>query len=278
MIAPAPDAGPVRQDGLETLYGPPAPRTLPRSRKWRQVIQLISGGADVQDVAAATSIAAENQMADVSNDPAVKHAVWLLTQIPIAARKDDFIAELKKFGLRINDRPTLMDVAAAMTEAVDRYVWKSGRRSDLGEMAQLTAVESLNAVAGRELPDLFAATSEKTKAALGGLGTVKQFAVLARDFFSRLSRRQLAYFLSRELSQHVGINSRFQTIRDHRDFEHALDLHCREASRIIKEFSGEWFSKHTYEGGITEAKAGRFAHVAFDKLRKELRHRGGAHA
>jgi hypothetical protein len=110
------------------------------------------------------------------------------------------------------------------------------------------------------------------------LGTVKEFAVLARDFFSRLSRRQLNYFLSRQLSQHVGVNSRFQTVREHRDFEAALDLHCREASRIIKEFSGEWFSKHTYDGGIDEAKAGRFAHVAFQKLREELRHRRSVHA
>jgi hypothetical protein len=155
---------------------------------------------------------------------------------------------------------------------------ESGGRTDLGEMAQLSAAESLNAVAGRELPDLFGATPDKAKAALGGLGTVKQFAVLARDFFARLSRRQLSYFLSRELSQHVGVNSRFHTIRDHRDFESALDLHCREASRIIKEFSGEWFSKHTHEGGINEAKAGRFAHVAFEKLREELRHRRDTHA
>jgi hypothetical protein len=251
--------------------------TLPGSRKWRQVVQLISGGSDVNDVAAATSAAAESQMADASNDAAVKHAVWLLTQIPVAARQENFASELRKLGLRVSDRPTLLEVAAAMTDAVDRHVGKAGRRTDLGEMAQLSAVESLNAVAGRELPDLFGATADKTKAALGGLGTVKQFAVLARDFFSRLSRRQLSYFLSRELSQHVGVNSRFQTIREHRDFETALDLHCREASRIIKEFSGEWFSKHTYEGGIDEAKAGRFAHVAFQKLREELRHRRGAH-
>ena len=252
--------------------------TLPGSRKWQQVIQLISGGADVRDVAAATSAAAEQQMADASNDPAVKHAVWLLTQIPTAARKQDFAAELRKLGLRVSDRPTLLEVATAMTDAVDRYVAKAGGRTDLGEMAQLSAVESLNAVAGRELPDLFGASADKTKAALGGLGTVKEFAVLARDFFSRLSRRQLSYFLSRQLSQHVGVNSRFQTIRDHRDFEAALDLHCREASRIIKEFSGEWFSKHTYEGGIDEAKAGRFAHVAFQKLREELRQRRSVHA
>jgi len=252
--------------------------TLPRSRKWRQVVQLISGGADVQDVAAATSAAAEQQMADASNDPAVKHAVWLLTQIPTAARKEDFASELRKHGLRVGDRPTLLEIATAMVDAVDRYVAKAGGRTDLGEMAQLSAVECLNAIASRELPDLFGVTPEKTKTALSGLGTVKGFAVLARDFFSRLSRRQLSYFLSRELSQHVGFNSRFQTIREHRDFDAALDLHCREVSRIIKEFSGEWFSKHTYEGGIDEAKAGRFAHVAFRKLREELRHRRSAHA
>jgi hypothetical protein len=252
--------------------------TLPGSRKWRQVVHLISAGADVQDVAAATSAAAEQQMADASNDPAVKHAVWLLTQIPTAARKDNFASELRRLGLRVTDNPTLLEIATAMTDAVDRYVGKTGGRTDLGEMAQLSAVESLNAIAGRELPDLFGATTEKTKVALGGLGTVKEFAVLARDFFSRLSRRQLSYFLSRELSQHVGVNSRFQTIREHRDFEAALDLHCREASRIIKEFSGEWFSKHTYEGGIDEAKAGRFAHIAFQKIREELRHRRSIHA
>ena len=117
--------------------------TLPGSRKWRQVIDLISGGADVQDVAAATSAAAENQMADASNDAAVKHAVWLLTQIPIAARQEDFASELRKLGLRVGDRPSLIEVAAAMTDAVDRYVAKTGGRTDLGEMAQLSAVESL---------------------------------------------------------------------------------------------------------------------------------------
>jgi hypothetical protein len=252
--------------------------TLPQSRKWREVVRLISGGADVQDVAAATSAAAEQQMTNASNDPAVKHAVWLLTQIPTAARKDDFTSELRRLGLRVSDNPTLLQIAVAMTDAIDQYVRKTGGRTDLGEMAQLSAVESLTAIAGRELPDFFGETAEKTKAVLGGLGTVKQFAVLARDFFSRLSRRQLSYFLSRELSQHVGVNSRFQTMREHREFETALDVHCREASRIIKEFSGEWFSKHTYEGGIDEAKAGRFAHVAFRKLREELRQRRGAHA
>src|ERR1700730_15212299 len=83
--------------------------------------------------------------------PAVKHAVWLLTQIPIAAKQEDFASVLRTLGLKISDRPSLIEVAAAKTE-----------------------------------------------------GTVKQFAVLARDFFSRLSRRQLSYFLSASTRSPLG--------------------------------------------------------------------------
>lgn len=251
--------------------------TLPASRKWQQVIQLISSGAEVKDVAAATSAAAERQMQDASNDPAVKHAFWLLTQIPTAARKQDFPTELKKLGLEVGNEPTLLEIVMAMSAAVDRYVERTGGRSDLGEMAQLSASESLSAVAGRELAELFETPPEQTQATLASLGTVKQFAVLARDFFSRLARRQLTYFLSRELPQHVGVNERFQTIRQHRDFDEAFDLHCREGSRILKEFSGQWFSKHNFLGGIDQRKAGRFVHAALDKFRKELRRRRDAH-
>jgi hypothetical protein len=248
---------------------------LPGSRKWQQVVDLISGGADVRLVAAATSAAAESSMIDASNDPAVKRAVWLLTQIPIAARKADFPTELRKLGLSVGDHPTLIEVVTAVSDAVDRQVT---RGTDLGEMAQLSAIECLHAVASREIADLFGGPTDKVQRALGALGTVKQFTILTRDFFARLTRRVLSYYLSRELPQNVGLNSRFRTIREHRDFEAALDNHCRETTRIIKEFSGEWFSKHTHEGGITEAKAGRFAHVAFKKIRDELRQRRDANA
>jgi hypothetical protein len=91
-----------------------------------------------------------------------------------------------------------------------------------------------------------------------------------------LACKQLNYFLSRQLSQHVGVGDRFRTVREHVEFEQALILHCREASRIIKEFSGQWLSKRIYQGDLDQAAAGRFAHVAFEKIRKELRHRRGA--
>jgi hypothetical protein len=200
----------------------------------------------------------------------------LLTQIPLAARKERFVPELRALGLKLSDRPSLVEIVSALADAVDRQARLKVGRTDIGEIAQLAAAESLNAIAGRELPRLFGTPPESVRNVLAGLATVKQFSVLARDFFARLTRRHLDYYLSRELSKHVGINSRFQTIREHKQFEEALDVHCRETSRIIKEFSGEWFSKQNYEGGIDYVKAGGFVHVAFDKIRKELRRRRDA--
>lgn len=100
--------------------------------------------------------------------------------------------------------------------------------------------------------------------------TTKQFSTLAKEFFTRLSRKYLTYFLSRELSNYVGGDGRFSNIDRHADFNQGLDLYCRQASRIIEEFSGGWFSKTNFEGGITQAKAAGFVHVALKKLRAEL--------
>ena len=56
--------------------------------------------------------------------------------------------------------------------------------------------------------------------------------------------------------------SRFASIGEHREFNAALDQHCREASRIIKEFSGGWYGKTLYEKkGISQDDARQFAHA-----------------
>jgi len=57
--------------------------------------------------------------------------------------------------------------------------------------------------------------------------------------------------LSRELSNYVGGDRRFANAGDLAEFNAALDLHCRQASRIVEEFAGGWFSKTNWERGIT---------------------------
>ena len=62
--------------------------TLPRSRRWKEVIGLISTGASVGIVAAATAKAAEHTLEQKADDPVLHHAFYLLTQIPLAARSE----------------------------------------------------------------------------------------------------------------------------------------------------------------------------------------------
>jgi hypothetical protein len=249
---------------------------LPRTKRWQQVVASLDGGESVARIAAASSDAAEGALSRAANDPALIRAFWLLTQLPLAARGTDFTERLRELGLAVGGSPRLFEVIGAFSEAVDAHTRTFGERSDLGEMAQLAATESLSAIVGRSLPGLFGPTAEEVQRAIGRLATSAQFSDLARDFFARLTRRHLEYYLSRELSNHVGSGSRFGSIAEHSEFSADLDQQCREAARIVKEFSGDWFGKTNYEGGITPEKAAAFVSIARKKIRSELRNRRDA--
>jgi hypothetical protein len=170
-----------------------------------------------------------------------------------------------------------METVKAFSEAVDQYVEGSGKRTDLGELARNAAAESFSAVAGADLPSLFGPTAEDTRLAISKLAAPDRFASLARDFFARLTQRHLDYYLSRELSNHVGPNNRFRSTDAHTDFNAALEQHCREASRIVEAFAGGWYSKTTFKGGITPEKAAAFVFVALRKISRELHMRRAGH-
>lgn len=250
---------------------------LPRTREWQAVVALLAGGGDLASVAAATSRAAQISMIDASNDEAVRQSFFLLSQLAVAAKADDFPRALRRIGIPVEDPPSLIELGSATMAAIDRFIETRGIRTDYGEIAQLAAVESLQAVVGRELDDFFDA-DQRLKPTLAQFSDPRQFAVLARDFFARLTRRHLNFYLSRELASHVGNGRCFPSLAEHEEFENALDLHCREATRIIKEFAAAWFYKHTAEGGIDRDLAGRFVHVAAGKVRDELVRREAAHA
>ena len=251
--------------------------TLPRTEKWNHVVSLLAGGADLEEVAAASADAAERGLERAAKDEGLARSFWLLTQIFQAARQSNFSERLWELGLSVSGKPTLFEIASAFARAVDDHVREHGRRSDIGEMAQHAATETLTSLAGRELSSLFGATSGEVQDALAKLGGSNRFSVVTRDFFSRLTNRSLSYYLSRELSKHVGPNKRFAGIAEHGEFNAALDLHCRETSRIIKEFSEDWLGQRLREQrSISEQETKSFTHIAFRKLRAELRKRRDA--
>jgi hypothetical protein len=126
--------------------------TLPRTRKWNQVVHLISSGANVEHIAAASADAAERGLEHASNDEGLAHAVWLLTQLPQAARHADFSERLWELGLRVSSRPTLVEIVASLTQAIDAHLQETGKRSDFGELALHAASQTIASVAGQGLP------------------------------------------------------------------------------------------------------------------------------
>jgi hypothetical protein len=237
---------------------------LPRTRKWQQVVGLVDAGADTAGIAAATLDASRRGLEDAARDPALVHSFWLLTQMPLCARRPDFVEELSKVGVSVAPEPTLMELVGGLSDAVDAHVHRTGHRTDLGEMAQMGAAESLTSVLRQRTTTLFGSTSEDVRRELARLGTPVKFSTLARDFFARLTERYLTYFLSRELSNQL------ESVAANRQFRAALSLHCKQASKIVEKFAADWFSKANYRGGITPKKAAGFIGHAVTKIGTEL--------
>jgi uroporphyrinogen-III synthase len=99
---------------------------LPTTKRWQQVVALLSEGASVDHIAGASAEAAEYSLEQARNDPAVQHSFWLLTQVPLAARTPDFAKSLERLGLKVGASLSLFDVVGAFAEAVDRQSEKAG--------------------------------------------------------------------------------------------------------------------------------------------------------
>lgn len=249
--------------------------TLPNTHPWNAVVALIADGGTAAEVAEATANAAQKGLDRAHTDVGLCQVIFLLSKLVLASRERNFAEALNREGITDAQEPGIYDIIAGFTEAIDHKLLGGGQRSDIGEMAQLAAVESLSSLIGTKSSNLFGTTTTEIKAAAYKLSTKKGFSTLAHDFFSRFTQRFLTYHLGRVLSNHVGGNCRFASPTETSEFVSELGAHCRQASEIVRTFAGGWYSKHNFEGGITEAKAKRFADYAITKLKSELKVRGG---
>lgn len=245
-------------------------RNMYKSRKWKEVIRLLESGADVAEIAARSLLAARAGFTAAASDPGLIYAFWLLTQLPLAAREGFFPEALRRLNVLVSNEPTLMEIVGAFSDAVDTHTRRSNDRSDFSEMALLSATESLTALVGDKTASFLEPESRDVQQAIAGFSKGAAFSQLGRSFMSRLTRRYLSYFLSTELSNHVGKDHRFANLSEHSAFTEALNRHCYQASRIVEEFAGGWYAKNVYEGEITTEKVQGFLHVAMKKLVKEL--------
>lgn len=249
---------------------------LSAGKRWNDVVELLRVGSSVSNLAAATAHAAESELNSARGDPALAYTVWLLTQLPLAARSLQYPEKLRELGFDPGAEQSLLSLVAGFSNAVDRNVAGRADRTDLGELARQAAAESLSSIVGTATPFLFGSVADDVQRELGRLATRDRFAGLAREFFARLTQKTLEYYISRELPNHVGPGKSVASIDRQIEFRAALERHCREASLIVEEFAGGWYSKSNFHGTLSPATAQGFADYALKKMRDELRARRGA--
>jgi len=249
--------------------------TLPDTRPWRRVVGHIADGDTVGTVAAATSAAAVGGLERAIGDAGLGNVVYLLAHTVLAAREARFAVELARLGITVPNDPGLFDLTAGFSAAVRNWHHTARvPRTDLGELAELAAIESLTRCIGGRSDGLFP-TGEEVHRATRAFSTRAGFATLAHEFFSRFTQRFLLYHLGRELPLHVGGNGRFADPTAQTHFIDDLEVHAREAAVIVKTFAGDWYSKARFEEGITRRQAQGFTAHCLEKLGLELERRGG---
>lgn len=249
----------------------------PKSLKWDQVVDLVVDAAvpgspadRISDIAKASLDAAEAGIQHAIADEGLRHTIFTLMQIVLAARHDDWQLRLSDLGIRVPSDGGVLDLTGAVQDALDDHIFARGKATDISEMAQQAAGEALASLTKPTGDALFAGADRKQLAqALRELSTKNGFARLGQRFFGRFMARFLNFHLSRITAGAVG-GKQMSGVGEAARFNEALTWHCEQSARIVRDFCGSWYSKTQYEGGIDAGNTARFMAVALKKLRNEM--------
>jgi hypothetical protein len=258
--------------------------TIPKSKKWRSLVQEMAEGSegkpatllseDIEQIASQTLDAVQGGLRQAVNDVGLQYTFYLLTQLVLSARRDDWYEALAQHGIRISKDDSLYDLTAEFQGAIDDYLVSKQSQTDTSEIAQKAAGEAIVSLAGPQAFTLFGSTDEELRLAVRPLSTKKGFADLGQLFFGKFIARFLNFYLSRVTASQID-SARLHHIGDISKFNEALETHCYQSAKIVRDFSGEWYSRTEYLKGIDLENTSGFMAVALRKLQEELRQQGG---
>jgi hypothetical protein len=244
---------------------------LPKSRKWAEVVDLLATReSDVDGIARKTVTAAGDQLQSLSNEPGLYLNYWLLTQLAWLSQGPDYFDSLKAIGIDLRDDQSAMGFIARVGEFGNKAARAKGKGSIFAELGSQSMKEVLGRILSEKSESLFGQDRSDIQRTFREVASQKQFAKLSRLFFSSFLNRYLQFFLSKEISNHVGENKGFGSIKDVKDFDDALHQYCFQSARIIEDFAGGWYSKRNWQGDISERDAQGFIYVALKKIKDEL--------
>lgn len=251
---------------------------LPASKKWKEIVAYLSAGdVSVDELANKVADACDKSFEKASDDPAFQHTMELMFMIPMAAQKDDLRAALSEIGLHVPENPSRTDIIGAFAKAIEGKSIQA--QSDLYPLSKNAGIAVLNEFLSQEPPapqmDFFAEPKSDVHRNLEKLAAPVGFADLTQNYFARLAKDNIRYFMERELPAHVGQNGNYKSIPDLSVFDRGVDHHCKEGSFIMREFAETWYPKLRYHSDkpVSSKDIRSFAYVAVQKMRKELHKR-----
>ena len=251
--------------------------SLPKTQKWRDIIQQIAGmdvsETEIENIARQTIQNVRSRFRHIMQDNGVLGAFQFLVNLAVASRQENPRAWLLDIGIELPEDPTPLSFA----KAID--VWIAPKRDSLeyGGIAQQAAGDAIAKWYRENQPTMGSLfdSLEDPFDIWHKAGNGSGFCELSRLFFAKFTQRYLEYFLEREVSATLGdIDERIefkQQLDKHID---TISDHAFETAKITQSFAAGWFNRHAIEGVPSEREIEGFLSRALGKMRDELQREG----
>ncbi len=246
---------------------------LPKSRLWREVVELLDREPeDIPGIAAAVLDASAEALERGTTIASASRAFLVLLELAQASDRGDLVGELRRKGLAVSADSSVLSTLADLGELVRESVPAGSLKDNYNDFAGLALRRALVETVGAQGPSLFGSTIDELEAGFRRFSGGDAFGRLTRLFFGDFLARSLHSAVDRELSLHVGGESSFGDVGESRAFSDALDRYARETAAIVQRFATEWYAKNHWQRqerlGARHSRA--FSGVALKKLRSDL--------
>lgn len=246
---------------------------LPRTTRWKQVVEALGDfGASLPEIIKLTSYASEKVLTNSKNIDGLAHCYWLFTNIAQASRQGNFIENLNNLGINIAPTDSGVKILKEIFSTASSNLKENGNISILDQIAVDSFKNAIHNTISQEATSLFGCDAESIQKALQKYSTSTQVAYLGREYFSQYMYNSFSFTLEKELANSLSSDGRFQNSNDIQQFNQKLKQYCWEVSKIVEEFSGGWYGKHSFEGDISsKSKTKDFTSYAMTKLLSEVK-------
>ena len=246
---------------------------LPRSRRWRDIVEAIgqsipSGEPDnLPPLAAETLECVRARYLRIHNDRGVGAAFGFLVVLT-GSEKDADRGKLTGVSIDLEGNPLPVRLAASLNE----WVRLNRDSAEYAEIARRAGADTITSwtYKQRRQPSLFGAADNALEIWKNGR-SAEGFCEISRIFFASFTERYLRYFLEREASSRFdNIDAREQfseLLRKHLD---KVSQHAFETAKITQSFAAGWYNNHVRGRCPSDSEIRDFLRLCFQKIREEL--------